>query len=930
MSTPVKPRVNFPTPTYSVLWPLLIALHLHVASAQSVAPGSSTETAPEIVILSPFVVTTEKDEGWIASSTLVGNRTNESLSNVPMTVDALTAEFIQDMGAYTIEDAGRWIANLDVVSNLERKTDDQRLNYRGMEIGDRESGQASRNFFLWYAPTDNYNVDRIDFNKGSNSLMFGDASPGGQATVYTKRARFTNRSQVAALFGSYDSYRLMLDVNRKLTKKLAVRLNLLDRSDGSYIDFSESKLRAIHGAVSYQPFSNTLIRFEAEAGEYERTRALNQVTILENSAPGRGFGQNNRWYYTSDGDIIRRTSSSPASIDRTAAGGAQLSLLEGQTVNVRIMSSSTAFTGTTVPISGYSRSVNLLGTRDFLDRPYTNFSTWIEQRIGGLNMELSYNQQNQRQLRNDADFGTTISVDRTGRPYVDSEINKRTFGNRVRTGRFTASYEFEPFDWMSQYLVFVADRQEDFAYSFRQNLANFANPTTNIANERIVARAYLDDPGFPSRTFYDQFRPENLPVTSNFRADWYETTDANRPFADYRYQRSQSISAKGTYFGGRIHTLLGVRFDKFDRKRITDLPQDAIGQFIYLGDADTAPEAYTYDPAFNLNNTTYTGGLVYQLRKGVNLYGTYSESFRWQGYTDFTGNVLGPVLGKTKEIGVKTSLLGDMLFATFAVYEVERQNARFVWSPNNLSTAEMEDLFNPNDLAPGSPGYFVPATGINLESRTVTSNEKSEGYEATFQLKRIHGVQARLTFAHNKIRSSRDLSLLRDLTDAAIQRTQQALAPGGNPALAESQAIINDALSILSANEGVETVSGTRGTPNSINWALDYEFPKGRALGGTRLAVFGNWRDDYIIENLSGVDYRGGASHSIGMYLIHKREVFGQSTTFRLGVSNLADFERSGDSFEAGVSRLDSDGNPQYQFRYTQPTTWDFTITLDL
>ena len=60
---------------------------------------------------------------------------------------------------------------------------------------------SSRNFFTWYVPSDAYNVERFDFNKGSNSLMFGDSNPGGQATIYTKRARSRNLRAVGCISG---------------------------------------------------------------------------------------------------------------------------------------------------------------------------------------------------------------------------------------------------------------------------------------------------------------------------------------------------------------------------------------------------------------------------------------------------------------------------------------------------------------------------------------------------------------------------------------------------------------------------------------------------------------------------------------------------------------------------------------------------------
>lgn len=909
-----------------------------LACAQT-APATGVTPRPkeEVLELSPFVVASDRDEGWVAASTLAGNRTNTELANVPASIDAITAEFMQDFGVYTLEDTAKWIANVDVVDQHETGAEEQRVAFRGMQLGGLESPQSSRNFFTWLTPTDAYNIDRIDFSKGSNSLMFGDSNPGGMATTYTKRARFgKNSGKVTFGLDSFGSHRVQVDINRKLGDKLALRVNLVDRDDKSYLDFAHSSLRAAHGAISFRPFARTQLRFEAEHGRFERKRASNTLSIRELSAPGLGFSTVNRWFVTSDGEIRLVTTANTSATDRSGAAGDQLSLMEGQAQTVLLMNrvgNANVASGQTVGFQGYNRDINLRGTTDFLDRPYNNWTGYVEQRIGRMDIELAFNHQEQQQERIDGTFGATVSVDRNGRPFVETDLDRKSFGNDSDTFRASLSYPFEIGKWTKQFLVVAAETQRNTLINFRENLSNFAalnGGPGNIANHRVRVRAYLDDPDFPSPAFWEQFRPENLPVTSTFRADWYSTTSAALPFVDIRYAKSQSASLAGTYWGDRIHTLVGVRRDKFDRKRITDLPVDSIGQTVFLGFPDEAPEAYTYDPAFDLTSTTYTAGAVVEVIPGTNLYATRAESFRWQAATDFTGEALGPIEGETLEAGVKTTLFGRKLYANLGVYRTDRSNSRYLWTPNVLTAAEMEDLFNPNSLLPSSPDYFVPAAGLNSEARTFRATERAEGFEATFQLQRMHGFQARLTFSHNKLGVIRDTAQFRALTEAAVARTTAALAPGGNPALAESQSLINDAQAIIAANEGLEIVTGSRSTVNRINWALDYQFPKDGFLKGTRLAVYGNWRDKYVIELIGATAFKDGATHPVGAYIIHQRKLFGRSCNFRLGFRNLLDLENSDDMRIVGVVRTDANGVPtDYNYRYVTPASVEFSTTVD-
>ena len=120
--------------------------------AQSVTPRPANSAKDEAIALSPFVVETARDTGWVATSTLLGNRSNEQLMNLPMSVDVLTADFMRDMGVFAIEDASAMIANAVVTSSLGGKLDEARVTFRGFQLGDNVQLQSGRNFFPVFTP----------------------------------------------------------------------------------------------------------------------------------------------------------------------------------------------------------------------------------------------------------------------------------------------------------------------------------------------------------------------------------------------------------------------------------------------------------------------------------------------------------------------------------------------------------------------------------------------------------------------------------------------------------------------------------------------------------------------------------------------------------------------------------------------------------
>jgi len=68
-------------------------------AAQTVPPSSAKPEDEQIVKLSPFEVTSSKDVGYQATQTLAGTRINSDLKDVGSAIQAITKEFMNDIGA---------------------------------------------------------------------------------------------------------------------------------------------------------------------------------------------------------------------------------------------------------------------------------------------------------------------------------------------------------------------------------------------------------------------------------------------------------------------------------------------------------------------------------------------------------------------------------------------------------------------------------------------------------------------------------------------------------------------------------------------------------------------------------------------------------------------------------------------------------------
>ncbi len=900
---------------------LLLPLSLATTALAQLAPKPATPaTADETVTLSPFIIATERETGWSANDTLSATRTKQALKDVPINIDAITADFMEDLGLFTTDEVANFVANAFAPTTLENDSQSGAIAFRGLS-----GSTATRNYFRWYVPSDTYNVERIDFGKGSNSLIFGDVEPGGQASVFTKRAQMKNFGEVFAYYNHYGAYRFQLDYNRKLRDSLAFRFNAVKRQERTFQDASTFGLEGQTLTTTWRPWHNTLVRLEYERGDFENRRGYAGVAIRERSGRSRSF-TTDRLYYTSDGEFIQRALLPSADRSNGPDGGSP-SLLEGSYFDVTMRNAAGVAVGTK-RFEGYPKHYNIRGSFDRQARPFHNYTATIEQRIGPVGLEFAYNHQEQKAIRTDSIFSSTISVDVNGRPYVESDLDQKNFGNEVDAFRGTAVYLFDKWKWMQQLLVAGADYREDFVKNYRFNYYNVkrvenGTATTLSANaDRLRLRLYLDDPRFYSRALFDAMKPDSLPVTNDVHilkvASFPSGTSATDG-TEWRQAYATSFSTSGRYFGGRLLTMIGVRHDwnrtyeyfgvrtfgPYNEEVPPPKRQDAL------------PGEYVENKELHLENTCYSGGFTFRLTEGLNFYANYSESFRFQGLRTFERERFGPITGVSKQAGIKGSFWQDRASVTFEVFDTDRQNVALSWSGVtgiDFNTTEIEDLMNPNNIRPGDPGYRYAEEGTASASRYYRSTENSRGGDVTLIVKPIEDLFLRFTLARTQVTGQPDLSSFRAYFEAAVAR--------GN----ESAALLNEARNLLDTLDLDTKPTGARASPWSASWAAQYRFPRDRwpLLRGASMGVNGSWRDDYLLGINNGQKLVGGATHLMHAYVTRTQKIWRQNVTIRAEVKNLADLE-NGTLRKTGFTTLTT-GENLYRYSYVVPVEYNVSL----
>ena len=241
------------------------------ARAQTKPQNPSTPTAPqaldeEVIQLSPFEVSSRKDTGYQATETLAGTRIRTDLKDVGSAIQVITKEFMQDVGATGTGTLLQYTTNSEVAGTRgtyaglgNGTTLDETSNLRAPGgINNRVRGLATadttRDFFVTDIPWDSFNVDRVDIQRGPNSILFGLGSPAGIVNYSTNNAEFHNKGEVNFRVGSYGSTRSAVDLNQEIIKGvLAIRLDGLwnDEKFQQKPAFEDDK--RFYGSIRFDP-----------------------------------------------------------------------------------------------------------------------------------------------------------------------------------------------------------------------------------------------------------------------------------------------------------------------------------------------------------------------------------------------------------------------------------------------------------------------------------------------------------------------------------------------------------------------------------------------------------------------------------------------------------------------------------------------------
>ena len=377
----------------------------------------------EVVEMSVFNVTGAHDQGYAAANTTSGSRVSTPLKDIAASISPFTSEFLDDIGATTIDDlmsyAGNAEAEVEDSSNGFNNTNtrgagnlDERFRIRGMPMS------RTIDYFTYPAQADLYNVDRAEIASGPNAVLFGFGSQGGIVNFTSSRADAQRtRLRVKSTFGTWTSpsisglpfQRYELDYNLVLMPKVfGLRLLGLYQQggNGSWRVNMNNLDRRINPAIYIKPFKNTTINARYEAGRTKQStsyawNATDQLTAWLDLDPAatnnrlmQGFGS----AYALP--AINANGATMPSANQINSGGNNPDLVYISNNNTladfrQAYQSVNRYSGANngqyaLPPGLFSFYYNPVGPSGLRDIKFDTANISIEQRVGNLNLELAY------------------------------------------------------------------------------------------------------------------------------------------------------------------------------------------------------------------------------------------------------------------------------------------------------------------------------------------------------------------------------------------------------------------------------------------------------------------------------------------------------------------------------------------------------------
>ena len=256
--------------------------------------------------------------GYVATNSLTGTKTNTPLIETPQSVSIVTRDQIDAQNSGSTKDALRYTAGIDSTNRANFYSTDIMYS-RGFILNRFVDGlKLQGDNATAMAPQEElYGIERVEVLRGPSSILYGQSSPGGIVNLVSKRPTATPFADLMLQYGSFDQKNVGFDLGGAVDKnnQYQVRLTGFLHDANNQVDFVKEQRAFIMPSFTWQPTKDTTLTIIAKYQHDPFAGLYNFVPYVGSVAPNP-LGQVPTSFYAGDPsyNTLNRTQSSVTSL----------------------------------------------------------------------------------------------------------------------------------------------------------------------------------------------------------------------------------------------------------------------------------------------------------------------------------------------------------------------------------------------------------------------------------------------------------------------------------------------------------------------------------------------------------------------------------------------------------------------------------------
>jgi outer membrane receptor protein involved in Fe transport len=720
---------------------------------QDLKPATNSEAEAEdeeIFVLGDFVVSAEEDRGYFSASTTSATRTNALIKNTPISVTVINEQLMEDLNVLNDQDLARLTSGVTL--------DPDGYSFNRLRIRGFRSLTQRYDLFWREIERDGYNIQRVDIVKGANSLIYGQADPGGQINSVPKLAQQGKSFRsFKGMVGNKEYRRAEIDFNQVINDKVAVRLMGFDSYRELDQLYEKIDLRGATIEASYRPFKNTQLRMHLE-----------HIDLSQNLQPGSFLDATGTLRYAtnstdSETDIMPRASLTAYRNEFLFNPEAVQYLPQEIIEDLELVGNANPkredIQALYSPWGPKDALFSSAGPDKYNDREgFITTIDWTQQIGDSLQAKVAINREDDdRKALSREGYSNSRVKGAVGSEYIETHWQKQN--GRTESNALKATLLWETA--VENDIFFLDGSKHNFLLGVDVDHLKKNPKIYEQVNDTALSDAAANNGLYYGSDLYK----EQLPLANGFgpEAPNIHFNNENDRFllkseadSDILTQ-SLWMAIQSEFLSGRLRSLAGLRYDKIEVEHSYNEYKISVGKNFLNKPKNanlTINDLVTQfdDNKVDFDQVSPTLGALFWINDKIAIYGNYAQSIQSPAGVDVDpfGDIIPPVYGEGYEYGLRFDLLENKLSGQVSAFYIEKENDDVVNYDYRLG-----DIITYDKYGALYPHYFDKDNElINdvLPSKRVAGDiSRSEGVEVEFYCNPNRNISFTFSYTYNNL-----------------------------------------------------------------------------------------------------------------------------------------------------------------------------------